>query len=142
MAAVDTTALETLLRLSKAHASAVRQLETRLGAHHGLSFSELRLLRTIASARDRRVRPTDLAAELDVTASGVTRAILPLEKRGIVRRETDPADGRVSRVTLTSAGQTLIDHASATAAESATKLLRRLSLGQVRQLERLLGEIG
>jgi DNA-binding MarR family transcriptional regulator len=138
---VDLTALEALLRLSKAHASAVRQLETRLAAHHGLSFSELRLLRAIA-ARDRRLRPTDLAAELEVTPSGVTRAVLPLEKRGIVRREIDAGDARVSRVILTAAGHTLLDHACATAAESATRLMRRLSLGQIRQLERLLGEIG
>jgi DNA-binding MarR family transcriptional regulator len=139
---VDATALETLLHLSKAHASAVRRLETRLAAHHGLSFSELRLLRAIAAARDRRARPTDLAAELELTPSGVTRAILPLEKRGIVRRETDPDDARVSRVLLTSAGHALLEHASATAAESAGRLVRRLSLGQIRQLERLLGEIG
>ncbi|MBV8148920.1 MAG: MarR family transcriptional regulator [Candidatus Eremiobacteraeota bacterium] len=128
--------------MSKTHASVVRRLEPRLAGHHGLSFSELRLLRAIAAARDRRLRPTDLAAELDVTASGVTRAILPLEKRGIVRRETDPSDARVSRVTLTTAGQTLLDHAATTAADAATRLLRRLSLGQIRQLERLLGEIG
>jgi DNA-binding MarR family transcriptional regulator len=139
--AMDLTALETLLRLAKAHAFVARQLETRLAGHHGLSFSELRLLRTISDARDQRLRPTDLAAELDVTASGVTRAVLPLEKRGIVRRETDPGDARVSRLVLTSAGQTLVDHATATAAESATRLMRRLSLGQIRQLERLLGEI-
>jgi DNA-binding MarR family transcriptional regulator len=138
---VDLTGLDALLRLSKAHAFVVRQLETHLAAHHGLSFSELRLLRAIETARDRRLRPTDLAAELDVTASGVTRAILPLEKRGIVRRDADPGDARVSRVVLTPAGHSLVDHASATAAESATRLLRRLSLGQIRQLERLLGEI-
>jgi DNA-binding MarR family transcriptional regulator len=72
----------------------------------------------------------------------VTRAVLPLEKRGIVKREPDPGDARSNRVTLTPAGRELIVDAGATAAEAATKLMRRLSLGQTRQLERLLGEIG
>lgn len=134
--------LETLLCLSKAHATASRQLELRLAAHHGLGFSELRLLRAVEASPERRARPTDIAASLDITASGVTRAVLPLEKRGIVKRDVDPGDARASRISLTAAGRTLLEHASATAAESAARLLRRLSVGQIRQLERLLGDIG
>ena len=84
---MDLDPLVTMLRLSKAHATAVRQVETRLGGHHGLGWGELRLLRAVAGAAEGRARPTDLAAELEMTASGVTRAILPLEKRGIVKRE-------------------------------------------------------
>ena len=82
-----------------------------------------------------------MAGDLELTASGVTRALLPLEKRGIVRRERDPGDARSSRVVLTAAGRTLMSDASKTAAEAAARLMRRLSLGQTRQLERLLGEI-
>jgi DNA-binding MarR family transcriptional regulator len=134
--------LETLLRLAKTHAAASRQLEVRLGGGHGLSFAELRLLRTLAQAPEGRMRPTDLAAELEITPSGVTRALLPLEKRRIVQRERDPGDARTSHVVLTPAGRTLTGDAAATAAESAERLFRRLSLGQTRQLERLLGEIG
>jgi DNA-binding MarR family transcriptional regulator len=133
--------LEALLRLSKTHAAASRELEAGLGGHHGLSFGELRLLRVLAAAPEKRMRPTDLAAELELTASGVTRAVLPLEKRGIVRREPDPGDARASRVVLTPAGSILVADASVTAAEGAARLMRRLSLGQTRQLERLLGEI-
>lgn len=134
--------LEALLRLAGTYAAVVRDIERALGGHHGLSFSELRLLLALAAAPEQRMRPTDLAAELAVTASGVTRAVLPLEKRGIVKREADPADARASRIALTAAGKTLATDASATAAERAARLLRRLSLGQTRQLERLLGEIG
>jgi DNA-binding MarR family transcriptional regulator len=139
---MEDAALEALLRLAKTHAAATRQLETRLGGHHGLSWAELRLLRALASAPEGRLRPTELAAELEVSPSGVTRAVLPLEKRGIVKRDADPGDARASRVALTAAGRTLTDDASATASQSAAKLMRRLSLGQTKQLERLLGEIG
>lgn len=139
---METAPFEAVLCLAKTNARIVRELETRIGGHHGLGFSELRLLRALAAAPDRRLRPTDLAAELEITASGVTRAILPLEKRGIVKRESDPQDARASRVTLTAAGKTLADQASATASETTAKLTRRLSVGQVKQLERLLTEIG
>jgi DNA-binding MarR family transcriptional regulator len=140
--------LEPLLALAAANARAVRALEVS-----GLSFAELRLLAAIASPGENVIpssppgriegrRPTDLAQELHLTASGVTRALLPLEKRGIVGRERDPADARASLVRLTPAGRTLLDEALAQAAERATRLLRRLSVGQAKQLARLLDEIG
>jgi DNA-binding MarR family transcriptional regulator len=138
---MDDAHLAALLRLSKTHAAITRKLEAGLGGHHGLGFAELRLLRALAEAPESRRRPTDLAGDLELTASGVTRALLPLEKRGIVRRERDPGDARSSRVVLTAAGRTLMSDASKTAAEAAARLMRRLSLGQTRQLERLLGEI-
>ncbi len=138
---MDDAHLAALLRLSKTHAAITRKLEAGLGGHHGLAFAELRLLRALADAPDARRRPTDLAGDLELTASGVTRAVLPLEKRGIVRRERDPGDARSSRIVLTPAGHALVADASKTAAESAARLMRRLSLGQTRQLERLLGEI-
>jgi DNA-binding MarR family transcriptional regulator len=138
---MDDAYLAALLCLSKAHSAITRKLDVGLGGHHGLGFAELRLLSALAAAPESRLRPTDLAGQLEVTASGVTRAVLPLEKRGIVRRERDPGDARSSRVVLTSAGRTLVADASKTAAETAARLMRRLSLGQTRQLERLLGEI-
>ena len=130
---METAPLEALLELSRAAAATSRDLDG-----HGLSFSELRLLRAVAAAPAGRRRPGDLAAELGLTASGVTRAVLPLEKRHIVQRT--PA-GRASLVSLTPAGTELLADAQATAAHAAQRLLRRLSLGQTRQLQRLLGEI-
>lgn len=129
-------AVETLLALAAAHARAVRVLEVS-----GLSFAELRLLVPLYDAETGR-RPTDLAHELHLTASGVTRALLPLEKRGIVERRRDPADARASLALLTPAGRKLVGEALLQADERATRLLRRLSVGQAKQLSRLLDEIG
>lgn len=129
-------AVETLLALAAAHARAVRVLEVS-----GLSFAELRLLVPLYDAETGR-RPTDLAHELHLTASGVTRALLPLEKRGIVERRRDPADARASLALLTPAGRKLVGEALVQADERATRLLRRLSVGQAKQLSRLLDEIG
>ncbi len=130
-------ALEALWHLAGANAIAARALEAQ-----GLSFAELRLLTAVAAAPAEGVRPTDLARQLQVTASGVTRALLPLEKRGIIARERDPGDARASRARLTPAGAQLLRDATAMAQERAGRLLRRLSLGQTKQLQRLLDEIG
>lgn len=133
---MSTEAMETLLALASAHALATRSLEAG-----GLSFAELRLLLMLREATTGR-RPTELAQELHVSPSGVTRALLPLEKRGIVERQRDPNDARASQVRLTAAGRELLNDAAASAGERGQKLLRRLSVGQTKQLQRLLEEIG
>ncbi|HTC30531.1 MAG TPA: MarR family transcriptional regulator [Candidatus Acidoferrum sp.] len=133
---MPTDAVETLLALAAAHARAVRALEVR-----GLSFAELRLLVPLRGTQTGR-RPTELAHELHLTASGVTRALLPLERRHIVERRRDPDDARASLAMLTPAGSELLDEALEAAGERATRLLRRLSVGQQKQLQRLLEEVG
>ncbi|MGD0969075.1 MAG: MarR family transcriptional regulator [Candidatus Aquilonibacter sp.] len=133
---MPTDAVETLLALAAAHARAVRVLEVR-----GLSFAELRLLVPLRGTQTGR-RPTELAHELHLTASGVTRALLPLERRHIVERRRDPGDARASLAVLTPAGAELLDEALEAAGERATRLLRRLSVGQQKQLQRLLDEVG
>jgi DNA-binding MarR family transcriptional regulator len=134
---VHTAALDVFLALASAHAQATSSLEAS-----GLSFAEIRLLLAIRTAAERGRRPADLARELNLTPSGVTRALLPLEKRGIVARERDPGDARASHAVLTSAGEHVLAEALTSAAEDAARLLRRLSVGQTKQLQRLLEEIG
>lgn len=133
---MPTDAIETVLALAAAHARAVRVLEVR-----GLSFAELRLLVPLREASSGR-RPTELAHELHLTASGVTRALLPLERRGIIERRKDQSDARASLALLTPAGRTLLDEALEEAGERAARLLRRINVGQTKQLQRLLEEVG
>ncbi len=133
---MPTDVMETILALASANAVLNRSLEVA-----GLSFAELRLLLAIRGTETGR-RPTELAHDLHLSPSGVTRALLPLEKRGIVMRERDPGDARASHVFLTKAGRELVDDAIKAASERGTKLLRRLSVGQTKQLQRLLEEIG
>jgi len=134
---MPTDSLEALFALATANAEVARFLEVS-----GLSFAELRLLLAIRAAADRSRRPTDLARELRLSPSGVTRALLPLEKRGIVTRERDENDARASQASLTASGAALLEEALVAAGERAAKLLRRLSVGQSKQLQRLLEEIG
>jgi hypothetical protein len=74
-------ALEFCLRLARAHATIIRRLDTVLGGHHGLSFSDFMLLQSLANAPGGRLRRVDLADRLGLTASGVTRTLLPPGRR-------------------------------------------------------------
>src|SRR6516162_7971046 len=127
---MPTDALETLLALAAANAIATRTLEAQ-----GLSFAELRLLLALRAAPNGAGRPTELARDLHLSPSGVTRMVLPLEKTGVVSRESDPSDARASRIGLTPAGRQLLDETLAVVAEKGAKLMRRLSVGQTKQLQ-------
>jgi DNA-binding MarR family transcriptional regulator len=59
------------------------------------------------------MRLSDLAGELGLDVSTVSRHARTLEDRGYVTRADDPADGRAVRLTLTQPGQTVLDTAFA-----------------------------
>ena len=58
-----------------------------------------------------RLRRVDLATELGLTGSAVTRALIPLEKIGFVTREPDPRDARVGYAVLSRSGQRVVREA-------------------------------
>ena len=89
--------LAAVLRLLRAQAFIEARLDPGLGAVHGLSLRELMFLLQLEHAPTQRLRRVDLAARLSVSQSTVTRMALPLEKLGLVRRDSDPRDARVKR---------------------------------------------
>ena len=54
------------------------------------------------------VRQTDLASELDVTQASLVRSIDQMTAAGLVERQRDPQDARVSRIRLTEHGRALV----------------------------------
>ena len=54
------------------------------------------------------VRQTDLASELDVTQASLVRSIDQMTAAGLVERQRDPQDARVSRIRLTDHGRALV----------------------------------
>ena len=89
---------------------------------------------------------TELARASLLTSGAMTTRIDHLEKRGLVRREPDPDDRRGVRVSLTSAGVSLIDDAiesRLTAAEvSADSLNMKERAAVERGLRKLLVSLG
>ncbi|MGE5289896.1 MAG: MarR family winged helix-turn-helix transcriptional regulator [Micromonosporaceae bacterium] len=73
-------------------------------AAHGVSPMEFEVLLRLARSPGGRLRMTDLAAQADLSTSGVTRVVDRLERSGMVRRETCPSDRRGSFAVLTEGG--------------------------------------
>jgi DNA-binding MarR family transcriptional regulator len=103
--------LEFCIKLSRAYAAVTRRLDNVLSGLHGLSFADFMILYYLERAPGARLRRVDLAERLGLTASGVTRSLLPLEKIGLVSREPDPRDARVGYATLTDSGRQLLGYA-------------------------------
>jgi DNA-binding MarR family transcriptional regulator len=96
---------------ARAHAALTRRLDNALSGLHGLSFGDFMVLYFLERAPANQLRRIDLAERLGVTASGVTRTLLPMEKIGLVTRQADPRDARVGFATLTDTGRTLFKDA-------------------------------
>lgn len=139
--AASDAALDFCLRLARAHAAIIRRLDTVLGGHHGLSFGDFMLLHHLSKAPGGRLRRVDLAERQGLTASGVTRTLLPLEKTGLVARLADERDARVGFAAITPAGHELLDNAMLTARETCAELLRHAPQDQLNALTAVLGNI-
>jgi DNA-binding MarR family transcriptional regulator len=79
-------------------------------ALHGVNGGEFDVLAALRRAgRPYRLTPTALSSALMVTSGGMTKRLGALERRGLIRRQADPSDGRSRVVTLTPAGRRLVD---------------------------------
>ena len=98
----------------QAHARVSRRLDEELRAEHDLSFAEYDALLTIAQAPQRRIRMGQLAEEVLLSKSGVTRLIDRLVNDGLVERSACLADARGAEAVLTSDGLERLRAASRT----------------------------
>jgi DNA-binding MarR family transcriptional regulator len=86
------------------HARLVRELDEELRAAHGLPLSSYDVLTTLESAPGRRLRMRDLADEVVLSRSGLTRLVDRLGREGLVTREECEEDARGAFAVLTDAG--------------------------------------
>jgi DNA-binding MarR family transcriptional regulator len=129
------------MRLTRAYATLTRRLDNALSNVHGLSFGDFMILYHLERAPGSRLRRIDLAERLGVTASGVTRSLLPLEKLGLVTRQPDPRDARVGYALLTEAGQQLLQYALVSVQPIAQEALQQVPADQVEAFSMLLGQL-
>jgi DNA-binding MarR family transcriptional regulator len=143
MTTPERTPLETVLDLALARTLVLRHVDTPLGHHHGVSLSDLALLLELRGEPGEKLRRVDLASRLGITPSGVARQLAPLERIGLVGRETNPRDARLALVTLTDSGRRVADEARATAEEAAEGALAGIWTDAERgQLASLLAAVG
>jgi DNA-binding MarR family transcriptional regulator len=112
-------------RLIGAHSALTRELNAQLVADHGLTLSEFEVLMLLARAPDGLMRRVDLAHEVRLSPSGVTRMLDRLEAAGLVGKASCEKDARVTYAQLTESGVARLDECAP---------------GQVAAAERLLGE--
>jgi DNA-binding MarR family transcriptional regulator len=113
------------LALAAAWNGLERQLDGALGSVRGISFAEYRLLRALADAPKEQASRIDLARAVGLTASGVTRALRPLEKLGVVSTVKSERDARLAIASLTPSGQTLFADASGVVNDTMAVVLER-----------------
>jgi len=90
--------------LLRGHAGITRDLTAQLTAEHGLTLSDFEVLLRLSRAPDRRMRRVDLADQVLLSASGVTRLLDGLERQGLVARASCDSDRRVVYAVLTDEG--------------------------------------
>lgn len=82
-----------------------RQLIRRAFAKHDIHPAQALCILVLSDRGE--VTQSELADELLLARPSVTRLLQRMERAGLVSRQTDPADQRQVRVTLTSAGHDL-----------------------------------
>lgn len=81
-------------------------LEAQLQQDAKLSFVEYYVLAGLSDQPDQRMRMSELAVLANSELSRLSHLMSRLERRGFVRREPDPTDGRYTHAILTDAGHT------------------------------------
>ena len=128
-----------------AHADAAARLRvavTRLTRHlrqtapGELTLSQWSALATVETQA--RIRIGDLADREGVSAATATRVVAALEEQGLVTRESDLADRRSWRVSLSPAGQAKLEWARRRRTE---RLALRLSMLSESDVQRLLNAL-
>jgi DNA-binding MarR family transcriptional regulator len=103
----------------------------------GLPFSRIRILSRLAR-RAMSVKQIAQAATIDAPAATV--AVNDLENRGLVIRETDPANRRCKMVSLTDAGRDMVQMIDTTE-DPAPDILSGLDEAELKNLRAILGKL-
>jgi DNA-binding MarR family transcriptional regulator len=97
---------------------------------HGISVTEYMVLLQLHRAANHRMRRLDLAENVGLSASGVTRLLNPMVKIGLVHKEENARDARVSLVVLSDAGAQIFQDAEVSFNHAAQALLAPLGAEQ------------
>ena len=134
--------LESWVSFLQAHAAITRELSAQLQREHGLTLSDYEVLLRLKNAEDGMMRRVDIAEQVLLTASGITRLLEGLERAGYVRKETCASDARVSYAKITDAGMAKFRVASTTHLRGIDELfLSRYSGSELATLAELLGRL-
>lgn len=130
------------LRLLQAADEFRAKLAGELSAVHGISVNEFLLLLHLERAAGNRLPRVDLGKRMHVSASTITRMTAPMEKIGLLARQSDERDARLSFVVITEAGRAKLGDVLPTFAKRAGYLFdERCSEDELQQFSGLLRRI-
>jgi DNA-binding MarR family transcriptional regulator len=127
--------------LGNAHifSSVIRELMKRYLREAGngeITYSQLRLLKLVALARAETVR--DVAALLGISSAAASKTVDKLVRRGVLRRDAEPGDRRVTRLSLTETGEELLESYDDAWAGAMREIFNQFSSEDVRRTTDLL----
>ena len=120
------------------NANITKKIDNSLGMLHGIGFTEYMVLNQLMIAPNKRLRRIDIAESIGRTASGMTRMLLPMEKIGLIEKEKNPRDARVSLVKISATGETKYEEATITLNEVSERLFNKLNQKQLTEFMQLL----
>ncbi|WP_443590549.1 MarR family winged helix-turn-helix transcriptional regulator [Vreelandella alkaliphila] len=103
MAMPESIEAELVLSVISLQSKIQKRIGSALSAY-GIGLSDYLVLNQLYTAPNQKVRRSDLAEQVGLSPSGVTRLLNPMEKIGLVKKHENPRDARVSLVALTTAG--------------------------------------
>lgn len=115
-------------------------VESKLNIH-GISFTEFMIMHQLMQAPHHTLRRIELADQISITPSGVTRVLAPMEKIKLVEKQANPRDARVSLVKLTETGERIYTEALVSFEHSAEVLMGNISAGQLDDMLKLSGKL-
>ena len=104
----------------------------------GLTFTQMKILMTLAGARDEAPSLKPVAEGLGLSLPSASRAVEGLVKRALVARTEDPSDRRQRLLSLTEDGQGLADRIMAARLEGLGQFAASLTDEQRTRLEQAL----
>jgi DNA-binding MarR family transcriptional regulator len=129
-------------RLLDAQAVLRRELNASLVAQHGLTLNDYGALLLLSRAGEEGMRRIDLAHELQLSPSGITRLLERLEDQGLVGTGACKEDARVSYAVLTDAGLTKLKECAPGHVADIEERLAVLDEAEMATLAELLGRLG
>ena len=110
--------VQAFVHFVRAHACVVRGLDRELVAGHGLTINDYEVLLRLSRAPDGVMRRVDLAQQVLLTPSGITRLLDGLQRSGFVEKAACDSDARVVYAKLTVAGEEKLRRATEDHVES------------------------
>lgn len=122
-------------RLIEVYTDVHASLDADLQREHGLSEGDYGVLVALSEAEGDALRMCEVARQLHLSPSGLTRRLDSMVRRGLVDRVPSPDDRRVTLAVLTPSGRATLEAAAPDHVASVRRhLLDHLTRDQIREI--------